>query len=136
MALSAEIALRRALRDRLVADPALIARMGAARIHDEAPRGAQPPYVTFSQAQSRDWSTKTEGGAEHALLLDVWSSRPGAREALEIAALVAAALDDAPLALADHHLVSLRVTQIDTARQNDNRFVRSRLRLRAITEPL
>ncbi|MDB5569073.1 MAG: hypothetical protein JWN93_256 [Hyphomicrobiales bacterium] len=136
MTLSPAIALRKAMRDRLLANSALLARLGAQRIHDEAPRAAATPYVTFTQAQMRDWSTMTDRGAEHVLNLDVWSSRPGAHEALEIAALVAAALDDAPLALDGHRLVSLRCLDTQTGRENANRFVRARLRFRAVTESL
>ena len=78
----------------------------------------------------------TEPGREHSISLDVWSARTGAREALEIAALVAAALDDQFLSLDGHNLVSLQVRDIETARETGNRFVRARLRLRAITETI
>ncbi len=134
MILSSGIALRKALRERLLANGALMARLGAPRIYDEAPRAAPTPYVTFTLSQTRDWSTMTDRGAEHFLSLDVWSSRPGAYEALEIAALVAAALDDAALSLDGHRLISLRCLDTQTGRENANRFVRARLRLRAVTE--
>ncbi len=131
--LSSDIALRRAILARLLGDSALVLRLGGARVHDEAPRGAPHPYVVFSQSRSRDWSTMTERGHEHALSLDVWSARTGAREALEIAALVAAALDDQVFALEGHVLVNLQVRDLETARENENRFVGARIRLRAIT---
>ena len=134
--LSADIALRRAILARLLGDSALVSRLGGARVHDAAPRGAPQPYVVFAQSRSRDWSTMTEGGREHALSLDIWSARSGAREALEIAALVAAALDDQSLALDGHALVNLQVRDLETARENANRFVRARLRLRAVTETI
>jgi hypothetical protein len=70
------------------------------------------------------------------LSLDVWSARTGAREALEIAALVAAALVDQVFALEGHVLVNLQVRDLETARENENRFVRARIRLRAITEKI
>jgi hypothetical protein len=127
-------ALRAAVFQRLVADAPLIARLGAARIYDEAPRGAPTPYVSLAQSRTRDWSTMTERGDEHALTIDIWSTRPGAREALEIASLVANALDDAALALTDHALVNLRVLDVEAARENAGRFTRARLRLRAVTE--
>jgi hypothetical protein len=104
-------------------------------VHDEAPRGAPQPYIAFAQSRSRDWSTMTERGQEHALTLDVWSERTGAREALEIAVLASAALDDQALVLEGHTLVNLQVREVEAARENSNRFVRARLRLRAITEP-
>ena len=134
MILSAGIALRKAMRERLLANAALLARLGAQRVYDEAPRAAPTPYVTFTRVQSRDWSTMTDRGSEHFLTLDVWSSRPGAYEALELAALVAAELDDAPLTLDGHRLISLRCLDTETGRENANRFVRARLRMRAVTE--
>lgn len=136
MTLSADIALRKAIRAKLLGHSALVARLGGARVYDEAPRGAPQPYITFAQSRSRDWSTMTERGQEHALTLDVWSDRTGAREALEIAARAAAALDDQALTLDGHALVNLQVREVETARENSNRFVRARLRLRAITEPI
>jgi Protein of unknown function (DUF3168) len=136
MILSPAIALRKAMRERLLANAALTARLGAQRVYDEAPRAAPTPYITFTQAQMRDWSTMTDRGAEHFILLDVWSSRPGAFEALEIAALVASALDDAPLILDEHRLIQLRCLDTQTGRENANRFVRARLRMRAVTEAL
>jgi hypothetical protein len=132
---SADISLRKAVRARLLATPALVARLGGARVHDEAPRGAPQPYIAFAQSRSRDWSTMTERGQEHALTLDVWSERTGAREALEIAVLASAALDDQALVLEGHTLVNLQEREVEAARENSNRFVRARLRLRAITEP-
>ncbi|HEY8580909.1 MAG TPA: DUF3168 domain-containing protein [Beijerinckiaceae bacterium] len=134
MPVPSSLALRKAVFDRLVADAALLARLGAPRIYDGAPRGAATPYVVFAQTRARDWSTATERGDEHAVTLDVYSTQPGGREALEIAALVAAALDDAALALVDHQLVSLRVRDVEAQRESAGRFVRARLRLRALTE--
>jgi hypothetical protein len=134
--LSPDIALRKAILARLLGESALVARLGGARVHDEAPRSAPPPYVVFAQSRSRDWSTMTEAGHEHFVSLDIWSARSGAREALEISALVAAALDDQSLLLEGHNLVNLQVREIETARENANRFVRAKLRLRAITEKI
>lgn len=135
MILSADIALRKAIRAKLLAHAALVTRLGGARVYDEAPRGAPQPYITFAQSRSRDWSTMGERGCEHALTLDVWSERAGVREALEIAALASAALDDQTLALEGHILVNLQVREVETTREIGNRFMRARLRLRAVTEP-
>ena len=70
MSASSVVSLRKALHAALAADAALAALLGGARIHDEAPRGAEPPYLTFGDARARDWSTGTDKGAEHALVID------------------------------------------------------------------
>lgn len=132
--LSADISLRKAIRAKLLANAALIARLGGARVHDEAPRNAPRPYIVFSQSRTRDWSSVSDVGHEHALVLDVWSERSGAREALEIAALASAALDHQTMPLAGHTLVNLQILEVETTRENANRFVRARIRVRAITE--
>lgn len=134
MPFSSEIALRGAIRERLIASPQLLARLGGPSVHDEAPRNTPAPYVVFTQGEVRDWSTMTDSGAEHLIVLEVWSDRPGAREALEIAGLVADLLHEAPLPLAGAHCVHARIASMETLRQNENRFIRARIRLRALVE--
>ena len=131
---SAEIELRKAIRDRLVADALLVAKLGGPRIHDEAPRNAPAPYVVFAQSEARDWSTMTERGAELLVTLEVWSEKNGAREALEIAGRVADALHESPLPMTGATCVHARIASLETARPGGNRFVRARVRLRALVE--
>ena len=45
------------------------------------------------------------------------------------------ALDDAPLTLADHHLVNFRFAVADVRREGDGRTYHALLRFRAVTEP-
>lgn len=136
MSASAIVALRKAIRARLIDDSALMAMLGGMRIFDEAPRGTQPPYVTFGDASARDWSTNTDRGVEHFVVIEVWSEQRGEREALSIAARVQDLLDDATLALEDHRLVNLRYARLETRRENQGRFARASLRFRAVTETL
>ena len=136
MTVAHEAALRKAVRERLLASAPLVARLGGPRVHDPAPRGAPRPYVVFTQSQARDWSTMTERGAEHLLTLEVWSEAPGVREALDVAGLVAGALHDAPLSLPGAACALLRVLDAQTARESGGRFTRCRLRVRALVEPI
>ncbi len=130
------IALRKAIHATLSADATLTALIGAGQVHDEAPREARPPYVTFGDPQTRDWSTTTDHGMEHFIVLNAWSAQRGSREALAIADRVRALIDDQPLMLDGHHLVSIRFVQLETRRENNARFTRASLRFRATTEPL
>jgi nucleotide-binding universal stress UspA family protein len=134
MAFSSELSLRAAIRARLLASAPLLARLGGSHVYDEAPRNSRPPYIVFTQGEMRDWSTMTETGAEHLVVLEVWSDKPGAREALEIAGAVADLLHDEQLPLAGATCVHARIASVETLRQNANRFVRARLRLRALVE--
>ena len=133
---SAVIALRKAIRARLVADAALLALLGGAKVYDEAPREAHVPYVTFGDALTRELSTTLYPGLEHFVVLHVWSIQGGAREALEIAERINVLLDDAALTLDTHRLINLRFVALETVREDAGRFIRVALRLRAVTESL
>lgn len=132
---SSAIAVRKAIHATLAADAELVVLLGGARVYDEAPREAMPPYVTFGDLQTRDWSTSTDHGAEHFIALNVWSNQRGAREALAIAERVRALIDDQPLNLDGHRLVGARFTQLETRRENAGRHTRASLRFRVVTEP-
>ena len=136
MPTAASAALRAAVHGALAADPALISVLGGAKIYDEPPPGAAFPYVTLGEARIADFSTGSEAAAEHQLTLHAWSRQGGHREAHVIAGAVLNALDDAPLALADHRLVNLRFLVADIRREADGRTYHALVRFRAVTEPL
>lgn len=130
------LALRRAIRARLVADASLLSALGGAKIYDEAPRGAETPYLLLAESSLRDWSTSGSKGAEHLITLSVISTQRGAAEAIDIGETIIALLDDAPLALDGHHLVSISHQTSETRREQNGRFARLDLRFRATTEAL
>jgi len=135
MPLPASVALRAAIYDALVADGALAALLGGPKVYDQPPRGASFPYVTLGEARLRDFSAGETRGAEHQLTLHAWSRQGGHREAHMIAGALLQALDDAPLALADHRLVNLRFAHADVRREADGRTYHALVRFRAVTEP-
>jgi hypothetical protein len=129
------LALRRAILDAAQADAELIGLMGGSlRVYDEPPPGAEPIYAVFGDVKAADWSTDLDRGHEQNLSIVVWSRRGSARSGLDVAERLAAILDDAPLGLADHRLVNLRVTEIASERDKDTQLIRATLRLRAVTE--
>lgn len=134
MIAAAALEMRKAIVTALLADSILATMLGSAKIHDEAPRNQQPPYVTLGDLRSRDWSTGSDRGAEHILALDVWSSHHGTREALEIADRVATVLEGAALAMTGHRLISLALQSTETRRENGARFMRARQTFRIVTE--
>jgi Protein of unknown function (DUF3168) len=135
MTTAASAALRAAVHDALTADAALVNILGGPKVYDEPPRAAAFPYVTLGEARLADFSTGTEPGEEHQLTLHAWSRQGGHKEAHLIAGALLQALDDAPLALADHQLVNFRFSVADVRREADGRTYHALVRFRAVTEP-
>ncbi|MGE3246409.1 MAG: DUF3168 domain-containing protein [Beijerinckiaceae bacterium] len=134
MIASATLALRKAVREVLIADQGLAARLGGARIYDEAPAQVEPPYVAFADVRTRDWSSASGSGAEHFLALEIWSKHRGVLECLEIAGLIEGVLDDAPLQVEGRHLVLIQLQSTETIRRDKGRLALARVTFRALTE--
>jgi hypothetical protein len=132
-ALSPVVALRKAMRERLLGDATLSAQIGA-RVFDVAPREAAAPWIGFGETKLRDWSTSSGRGVECLAELVVVSAEPGSREALEIAEQATRLLDDAALTLAGWRLVRLACVATDARRIEKDRFARVALRFRALIE--
>jgi Protein of unknown function (DUF3168) len=129
------LALRAAILARLSADAELASLMGGTvRLHDEAPRAAEPVYAVFGEAAARDASSDLGEGHEHTAAVVVWAKPGSAKSALAAAERMAALLHDAPLALSGHRLVLLRVAGIECDRDEKANLARATLRLRALTE--
>ncbi|MGE3064761.1 MAG: DUF3168 domain-containing protein [Hyphomicrobiaceae bacterium] len=132
---SAAWPLQKAVFAALAADAALSGLVGD-RIYDDVPQSTAFPYLAFAQVQARDWSTGTETGEEHVLLLHVWSRAAGRGEAHAVVAAIRDVLHDAALTLDGHRLVQLRHEQSDVRRDPAGETVQGIVRLRALTEPL
>lgn len=128
--------LQQAVHAALTTDTNVLARLGGARLYDDVPQGSAFPYLTLVGFTARDWATGTEPGTEISFTIHVWSRRAGHKQAHSIADAVHAALHDAPLTLADHHLVNLRLESSDTRRERDGATYRVIARFRAVLEPL
>jgi hypothetical protein len=135
MPTTASAALRAAMHDALIADASLTSLLGGPNVYDEPPRSAAFPYVTLGEARVSDFSAGDEAGQEHQLVLHSWSRQGGHNEAHLIAGALLAALDDAPLTLADHRLVNFRFAVADVRREADGRTYHALVRFRAVTEP-
>ncbi len=133
----AVLALRAAVQARLAADAPLTALIGPDRVFDEAPRALRGLYVVHGEVEARDWSAGAERGCEQDFSLVVWAAQSGsARQALEAAGLIVAALDEADLGLAGHSLVNLRWLSSRLAREPRGGLPSVTIRFRAATEPL
>jgi hypothetical protein len=135
MPAAASSALRAAVHDALTADAALTSLLGGPKVYDEPPRSAAFPYVTLGETRIADFSAGSAVAQEHQLMLHAWSRQGGHRQAHLIAGALLQALDDAPLTLADHHLVNLRFAVADIRREADGRTYHAAVRFRAVTQP-
>lgn len=129
------LALRVAVRQRLAGDAMLSSLLGGARVYDETPRAALPPYVVLAGCASADASGADAPAEEHALALEIWSREGGLSEALKVADRVVRLLDGASLTLAGHRLASLVWVLTDAGTTADGGLRRAEARFRAVTEP-
>jgi hypothetical protein len=132
---NASWALQQAIYASLTGDDALTGLLGGARVYDDVPERAEFPYVTVAPMSERDWSTGTERGTEHAVILHVWSRGAGRKEALAIMAAVREVLHEAALGLTGYRLVNLRHESSDVRRDAAGETFHGIVRLRAVTEP-
>lgn len=133
---SAAWELQKAIHGKLSSDAGVLAVLGSARVYDEVPRGAAFPYVTFGGVTTRDWSTGTDTGAEHAVTLRAWSKGGGEREVHLLLEAIRAALHETALTLTGHRLVSLRHEASEAARGASGETYAGAVRFRAVTEPV
>ncbi|WP_037081021.1 DUF3168 domain-containing protein [Neorhizobium vignae] len=127
-------ALLRAIHQTLANDAALTAIVGADGIRDRLLPRAKLPCVVFGEMETRDFSTASEAGEEHLLVLEIWSEGEGRRQAQEIAGLVHGLLHDAALALDGAILVNLLQVGTRTRREPKTKFYLAEMRFRAVTE--
>ncbi|MCD2172028.1 DUF3168 domain-containing protein [Rhizobium sp. C4] len=114
----AQSALSAAIVSALNANAALTAIIGANAIHDRLLTKAAMPYVVLREITSSEWGADNDGGLEHQIALDAWSSRPGHREAETMAGLIRQSLDNAQLTLTGGvTLVSLLHVKTRTRRE-------------------
>ncbi len=135
MSVNPSLALQKAIIETLRADASLTAMLGGPRVYDRPPRRMNAPCVNIGAAEIHHWNTFTARGHEHRLTLHVWTRHGGRKSAYEIIARLDELLDDADLALQDHHLVNLRAIFWTAMRADDGLF-QGIMRLRATTHPL
>jgi len=131
------LALRRAVHAHLAGDAALVALIGAGRIHDEPPRALSGLYVVHGEVTAQDWSTGSDRGCEQTLSLVVWAGESASsRRVLEAAARIVASLDGAALMPAGHRLIDLAWRSSTLARDAKTHLPTVTLSFRAVTEAL
>ncbi len=105
------------------------------RVFDAPPRAVAFPYIVVGDDTMSDWSTATEPGSEHAIVIHAWSRADGRREAKLVADAVRDALDGAELAVTGQALIDLRHLATEFVRESDGETIHAVLRFRAVLEP-
>lgn len=132
------LTLQRALLEHLRDDPALLATLGGAHIHDAPPHAASDeailPNIVLGDESIAAWSTQDSTGAEHDLSLSIWSRAKGYSEVKTIMAALFDRLDGTTISLEGGHLVSLRFIAARTSREARGRLRKASCRFRALVE--
>ncbi|RWM99937.1 MAG: DUF3168 domain-containing protein [Mesorhizobium sp.] len=132
-------ALQKALFQALDADGSLSAALGGAKLFDHVPENIVPenipfPYVTFGRTSVYDGVTGRENDAEQLFTLHFWSKAEAKKEMLDVMDMVSARLQDAALALDEHHRVNLRLEFTEVRYDEDLSACHGLLRFRAVME--
>lgn len=134
--MSPALSLQQAARSALLARSSLTTLLGGAHVFDEAPRGANPPYVVISGIETRNWSVVDQKAHEHFITIEVMTNARSRALAQNITAEIELGLDDAVLTLTDHKLVNLRHIFSNVTKSISTSNYGALLRFRAATEPL
>jgi dsDNA-binding SOS-regulon protein len=126
--------LQKALFQALDADGSLSAALGGAKLFDHVPENIPFPYVTFGRTSVYDWVTGRKKDAEQLFTLHFWSKSEARKEMLDVMDMVSARLQDAALALDEHHRVNLRLEFTEVRYDEDLSACHGLLRFRAVTE--
>ena len=116
------------------ADGDLLTLLGGAKLYDEPKRNSDLPYLTLATSYSRDWSTGSDRGDEHRLLLTVWTGTEDRALQQSILDHVRRLLTDPSLSLTEHDLVNLIIERTDLRTDRKNRLLQGILQIRAVTE--
>lgn len=122
MARGYALALQAALIATLNADADIVALVGA-RVYDEPPQKAQRPYIRIGGIEPRPLRSDCGRAATVTFGIEA-HSRPdtsGRGEATKCAEAIVAALDEAPLTVADFTVVQLHWLTQDVTRDADGK---------------
>jgi hypothetical protein len=123
----------------VLCDNAVCAQFFGHRVFDGPvpfPAEAEPEglYLTIGDEQVRDWSTATDDGAEHVVLLTVHAPRRGFGDAKQAAAAVFQALIDGPYTISRGRIVNVRFLESRTRRQENDALREIEMRFRYVLE--
>jgi|GEM_PF-1293403 len=132
------LSLQRALLAHLSAYQPLGDALGGPNIFDAPPHpssGARSStYLVIGDESVSAYSTQTTNGAEHEIVLSLWSAIRGYAALKSAMAALYDALEDSPLVLPGGTVVSLRFLTAKTSREGRGRLRRADCRFRLLVE--
>ena len=134
MSALASAVLEEAIFATLKNDSELISLLGGSKIFDEPKRNASFPYLTLVTSYSRDWSTGTELGDEHRLVLTLWTGSHDRALQRDIMARLQQLLRSFQPALSEHILVNIQIERLEMRPDRKNHLLQGVMQVRAVTE--
>ena len=128
-------ALQGALVGALLADPALLALVGAQGVIDTPPKGKVPPFVVVLRHDLLARDSDNAPGHEHRLLLHAWHHEPSRRGVLATAERVVAVALDASLDSAGLLVTHRSHLRTDSTIDTKTGQARAAITLRFFSEP-
>jgi hypothetical protein len=132
------LALQQALVAHLLAYRPLTDALGGPHIHDAPPHRASdassPAWLVIGDETVTAWSTRTTDGAEHEIVLSLWTSLGGYAPLKVAMAALHDALHETPLTLPGGAVVSMRFLAARTSREARGRLRRADCRFRLLVE--
>lgn len=117
--MSADLAVQKAIRDRLVAAPAVTALVPAGHILDRNERPECDPLVSIGESQAVEYGDIARRGETVFATLHVWKKEEGLKGAKAIAGAIRAAIHSARLSVTGYHCGNSRVTSTRFLRDPD-----------------
>lgn len=127
--------LQRAVYAALAANAGLISALGGAKIYDHNPQEVAFPYVVIGRTSNLDWSTSSEDGSEHSMIIHIWSARSDRAEIYQLQQEIRQSLHDVALTTVDHDVVNLRHEFSEVRNDQVAGKLHGIMRFRAILEP-
>lgn len=128
--------LQQALYQRLTTAPALSALVG--RVYDDAPHRSREtsaePYATLGEEIVRPWTTATERGASHDVVISVHAPRRGFLTVKSLAALITDTIETDPPVLIGGAIITHEFTGARTRREEQGAMRRIDLTFRFVIE--
>jgi len=130
--------LQQALLSHLLAYAPLTTALDGPNIHDAPPHpssGARAStWLVIGDETISAFSTQTTDGAEHEIVLSLWSAIRGYAALKSAMAALYDALEETPLTLQGGTIVSLRFLAARTSRESRGRLRRADCRFRLLVE--
>lgn len=131
---SAESELQMAIHALLTGDINLTEMLGGPHVYDEAPARLKLPLVILGPVTTLDWGSSDSVGDEIEITIEIWSSKRGKVEAMNIAARIRELLETMTFDGSDHRLVLIHFVSNDISYDEQANAFLGQMHFRALIE--